>query len=196
MNLAVLAPNIEENNMPNPTNPDANLDVAFSSNTTANNPSLPIAMAYGYTDNLQGGFQGKGQTEETVAPGSTVYFEIFDTASNPTFNIVSATISAVNKHPGAGKANSPFSDTVWSTGTVVATSSPNGGNEVQLSTRRNQATSTGCNVIGTGWGIGPFTVGNFNGQRFEITITVVMRDNASNQKTFTVDPEMVVGEGK
>jgi len=182
--------------MPNGTTPDANLDVSFSSDANPFNSGLPIAMAYGYTDNSQGSYRGKGQTKETVAPGSTVYFEIFDTASSPTFNVVSATISAVNNNPGTGRANSPFSDAAWSTGTVVATRTPAGPNEVQLRGPNNGATSTGCNVTGRNWACGPFTVGNFNGQRFEITISVLMQDGQSNQKTFTVDPEMVVGEGK
>jgi hypothetical protein len=191
-----LPQNKEENNMSNGTTPDANLDVSFSSDVTPNNTALPIAMAYGYTDNLGGSFTGKGQTKETVAPQSTVYFEIFDTAPSPTFNVVSATIAAVNKNPGTGRANSPFTDTAWSTGTIVASASPTGPNGVALTGPNAGASSTGCNIKNSrNWACGPFTVGDYNGQRFEITITVLMQDSNQNQKTFTVDPEMVVDGG-
>ena len=131
-----------------------------------------------------------------MASGSTVYFQIFDAAASPTFNVVSATISAVNKNPGTGRANSPFSGSVWSTGTVVATSTPSGPNGTQLNGPFNGTSSVGCNVSGKCWNVGPFTVGNFNGQKFEITINVLTKDSQQDQKTFTVDPEMVVGEGK
>ena len=183
--------------MPNPINPDdCHLDVAFSSDATANNPALPIAMAYGYTDDLGGSFQGKGQTKETVAPNSQVTFFVFDTAASPTFNVSSVTVSSVNTQPGQGRPSSPFTDTQWSTGTVIASNSSTGSNWVPLGgPGPSTSTSTGCNIQGRNWWLGPFTVGNFQGQRFELTVTVLMQDGQQNSKTFTVDPEMVVGDG-
>ncbi len=174
-----------------------NLDVAFSSDVTPNNPSLPVAMAYGFTDNAdaQSTFRGKGQTKESVPTGSTVSFVIYDTAQSPTYNVTSVQISSVNKSPGVGQANSPFSDSAWANGSITATSNPSGPNQVQLDGPNSPATSTGCNVTGKSWIAGPFTVANLQGQqRFEITITVLTQNAQQSQKTFIVDPEMVVGQ--
>jgi hypothetical protein len=174
-----------------------NLDVAFSSDVIPNTPSLPVAMAYGFTNNAdaQGLFRGKGQTKESVPTGSTVNFVIYDTAQSPTYNVTSVQISAVNK--AGGSIKSPFSDSAWATGSITATSNP-GSNEVQLNGPNSPAISTGCNVTGKSWIVGPFTVANLQGQqRFEITITVLTQNAQQSQKTFIVDPEMAVGtEGK
>jgi hypothetical protein len=170
-----------------------NLDVAFSSDVTPNNPSLPVAMAYGFTDNSQGGvFQGRGQTKDTVQPGDTVNFWVYDTASAPSYNVTSVQISVVNKSPGVGAAKSPFTDTVWANGSITAVSNPS-SSQVQLSGPDVPAFSTGCNVTGKSWGIGGFTVGNFRGQKFEITVTVLTQNAQQSQKSFIVDPEVVVG---
>ncbi|MCA1619690.1 MAG: hypothetical protein LC795_10350 [Acidobacteria bacterium] len=181
--------------MPTPVTTTTNLEVAFSSDVTPAQPTQPVAMAYGYSDNSSGVNSGKGQREETVWEGSSVYFLVFDTAASPTYSVSSVTISAANTRPGTGAANSPFTDAAWSTGTVVATSSPTGPNGVQLSGPTSNVDSVGCNVVGKGWSCGPFTVGTFKGQRFEITINVLTSDSQSHQKTFSVDPEMVVDGG-
>ena len=174
-----------------------NLDVAFSSDVTPNNPSLPVAMAYGFTNNVGGVFGPRGQTKETVPPGSTVSFVFYDTAPSPTYNVTSVQISAVNKSPGVGQAKSPFSDSAWANGSITAVSSPGPG-QVQLNGPNSPAISTGCNVTGKSWVVGAFTVANLQGQpRFEITITVLTQNAQQSQKTFIVDPEVVVeGAGK
>lgn len=194
--------------MPNPPlAPDVcHLDVAFSSDASPIVQSQPIAMAYAYVDNNDPSqtFQGRGQTKVAMAPASTFAFFIFDTAppdpSNPTsvFNVTSVTISSVNKQPGQGKPSSPFTDSQWSTGTVVASGSNSGNanNWVQLyGPGPSMSQSTGCNLYGRNWSVGNFTVGSFNGQRFEITVTVLMSDGNQQTKSFSVDPEVVVGSG-
>jgi hypothetical protein len=173
-----------------------NLDVAFSSDVTPNNPSLPVAMAYGFTNNVGGVFGPRGQTKETLPPGSTVSFVVYDTAPSPTYNVTSVQISAVNKSPGVGQARSPFSDAVWANGSITATSNPSGPNQAQLNGPNSSAISTGCNVTGRSWIVGTFTVANLQGQqRFEITLTVLMQNAQQSQKSFIVDPEMVVDTG-
>ena len=176
-----------------------NLDVAFSSDVTPNDSTLPVAMAYGFTNDKDapGIFKGKGQTKETLPPNSTVYFYVYDTAASPA-SVTSVQVSAVNKAPGQGTAKSPFTPD-WTNGSIIAVSNPN-GSQVQLSGPNGPnplAQSTGCNVKGTSWGIGPFTVANLSGQqKFEITITVLTQ-TGQGQKSFIVDPEMLVGsEGK
>ena len=184
--------------MSNPQPADTcHLDVAFSSDATPANPSAPIAMAYGYTDNLLGSFQGKGQMKETVAPNSLIAFFVFDTAPSPTFNVTSVTVSSVNKHPGQGKPSSPFTDSQWSTGTIVATGSSTGASNWVPLTGPGPSTSqsTGCNVQARNWWLGNFNIGNFPGQSFELTVTVLTTDNNQHTKTFSVDPEMVVDGG-
>ena len=166
------------------------LDVAFSSDTSANDTSLPIAMAYGFTDNTGGTFVGRGQTKSSMQPGSTVGFWVYDTAPNPVNSLTSVQISVVNKSQSPNAPKSPFSDAVWNN--VSSITAPT---QVPLSSRNSPARSTGCNVTGVSWGIGPFTVANLSGQqRFEITVTVVT-PNGQSQKTFTVDPEVVVDSG-
>ena len=168
-----------------------NLDVAFSSDVTVNDPTLPVAMAYGFTNDKDGPYKGQGQTKETLPPNSMVSFVVYDTAASPA-SITSVQISAVNKAPGTGTAKSPFTPD-WANGSVIAVSQPN-GSQVQLQGPNSQMPSTGCNVKGTNWGIGPFTVANLTGQQaFEITITVLTQVGQS-QKSFIVDPEMVVGQ--
>jgi hypothetical protein len=164
------------------------LDVAFSSDVTPNDPTVPVAMAYGFTDNAQGGtFRGRGQTKDTVQTGDTVNFYVYDTAPSPTYNVTSVQISAVNKNPGANSAKSPFSDTAWANGSITAPT------QVPLNGPYSPALSTGCNVKGKSWGIGPFTVANLQGQqKFEITVTVLTQNAQQSQKSFIVDPEMVV----
>jgi hypothetical protein len=172
-----------------------NLDVAFSSDVTPNNASLPVAMAYGFTNNADalGTFRGKGQTKETVPPGSTVSFVVYDTAPSPTYNVTSVQISAVNK--AGGSITSPFSDSAWANGSITAVSNPSGPNQVQLNGPNSSAISTGCNVTGRSWIVGTFTVANLQGQqRFEITITVLTQNAQQSQKSFIVDPEVVVGQ--
>lgn len=173
------------------------LDVAFSSDTTPNDPTLPIAMAYGFTHpDGHGIFRGHGQTKETVPPGNTVYFYVYDTASNPTYNIVSVQISSINKAQGANAVKSPFAEAAWANGLITAVSqpNPNQSSQVQLGAINSPALSTGCNVKGVSWGIGPFTVVQLQGQqRFEFTVTVLMQNAQQAQKTFIVDPEVVVG---
>jgi hypothetical protein len=171
------------------------LDVAFSSHVTPNDPNLPVAMAYGFTDNTGGTFVGRGQRHENVLAAGTVNFYVYDTAHDPTYNVTSVQISVVNKTQGPNAAKSPFSDAVWNNvSSVTAVSQPN-SSQAQLQPPTLQGSSTGCNVKGKSWGVGPFTVANLQGQqRFEITITVITQDGQS-QKSFIVDPEVVVDSG-
>ena len=153
-------------------------------------------MAYGFTDNAQSGaFRGQGQTKDTVQPGDTVFFYFYDTASSPTYTVTSVQISAVNKKPVVGSAKSPFSDSAWANGSITATNTPSGPSQVQLNGPISPGNSTGCNITGKCWNAGPFTVGTFGGQKFEITVTVLTQNAQQSQKTFIVDPEMVVDGG-
>jgi hypothetical protein len=175
------------------TMPQYHLDVAFSSDATPNDPTLPIAMAYGFTNDASGSWLGAGQTKESVPANSPITFYIFDTASDSTFSISSVTIASANKNPGQGSANSPFSDQVWSTGTITASDNPSGPTATQLNGPQNSGTSTGCNVSGRVWSVGPFTVESFSNPavKFEITVTVEGTVNGVTRK-FQVDPEVVV----
>jgi hypothetical protein len=166
-----------------------NLDVAFSSDASiGSDPTQPITMAYGYTNNTSGTWRGAGQTKERLPPNSPAAFGIFDMAPNSAFSITSVTISSANVNPGQGTPNSPFSDSVWSSGTITAT--PSGSGLLQLG-GPNSGPSTGCNITGKGWSVGPFTIGNYHNQRFELTIIIVGTVNGVT-KRFQVDPEMVV----
>lgn len=174
-----------------------NLDVAFSSDVTPNDSSQPIAMAYGYTDDTHGGsFRGQGQRKEKVRPGAKVNFWVYDTASSPT-TVLSVQISAVNSSQGTAK--SPFTDAAWSNGSVTAVPDPSpNSNQLKLNGPNAGASSTGCNIKNsTSWGpLGAFTVGEYEGQRFEFTVTVLTQ-KGQTQQSFIVDPEMAVGtEGK
>jgi hypothetical protein len=169
------------------------LDVAFKSDVTANDQTLPIAMAYGFTaPNAQGAFVGLGQTKETPQANDTVEFWVYDMASPPT-TITSVQISIVNKTQGANAAMSPFSDEVWkNVSSVTAVSNPS-SSQAQLSGPNPSASSTGLNIKDcTSWGITPFTIASLQGQqRFEITITVLTQ-TGQPPKSFIVDPEVVV----
>lgn len=174
------------------------LDVAFNSDVTPNDQTLPIAMAYGFTaPNAQGTFVGLGQTKETPQANDTVEFWVYDMASPPA-TITSVLISVVNKSQGANAAKSPFSDTLWNgVSSVTAVSNPS-PSQAQLSAANSPALSTALNIKDcTSWSITPFTIANLQGQqRFEITITVLTQAGQP-PKSFIVDPEVVVGtEGK
>ncbi|HJQ33844.1 MAG TPA: hypothetical protein VJ866_16810 [Pyrinomonadaceae bacterium] len=179
---------------------DFNLDVAFSSHETPNDPNKPIAMAYGFTDDADqpNTFKGKGQRSLTVPANSQVSFAIYDTAQNPTYDVTSVQISVVNKG-GAGQPKSPFSNSVWANGSITAVKNNPGPGQLQLppSTPYPGAFSTGCNIKNaTSWDIGSFTVATLQGrQAFDITIHVVTQNGQQSQKSFKVDPEVVVEGG-
>jgi len=178
---------------------DFNLDVAFSSDVNPDDPNLPVAMAYGFTRKDHGAYTGKGQTHQTAPPNSLVAFAIYDTAQNPSYNVASVQISAANK--AGGGPNSPFSDPAWANGSITAVSNPGPG-QVKLNGPNPSATSTGINIKSIpgstyrSWTIGPFTTANLVGQqRFQITVTVLTQNGQQSQKSFKVDPEVVVEGG-
>ncbi|HWW74377.1 MAG TPA: hypothetical protein VNZ44_03220 [Pyrinomonadaceae bacterium] len=182
-----------------------NLDVAFSSDVTPDDPNLPVAMAYGFTREDHGTYKGKGQGHQNATPGSQVSFAIYDTSQSSAFNVTSVQISAANKDTGG--AQSPFNP-AWPNGSITAVSSPNPSNPGQtklngpnLPNSSPAPASTGINIKSvTGstcrsWTVGPFTIASLAGpQTFRIIITVLTQ-NGQQSKTFKVDPEVIVEGG-
>lgn len=150
------------------------LDVAYASNTAPSESEQPIALAYGFAETAGSSthFVGQGQMGEVVPLGSDIYFGIFDTATPPG-TVTRIEISFANL--------SPFS---WKT---MIFSDEKDGNPIPE--YQDDQSSAGCNVMGRGWQLGPFT--SVNEVIGECTVEVTaQRDNGSQQ--FRVDPRIIV----
>lgn len=158
------------------------LDIAYQSDISVVDTTKPISMAYGFVQQISGGYQGKGEkVDQRINVGDLVGFAIYDTASNPS-PISSVVITCEDvTNPNSKTGMDPFG---WSTpGTFT---SPNTG----LS---SGGTSTGCNMYGYYLIVGNFTSqskGQGKGQKktYDITITVTLQ----NGRVFQVDPDMDV----
>ena len=178
------------------------LEVAFQSNATPAAAERPVTMAYAFTDAEPGRIveadaQNLNLVHKRVPKGSRFYFGIFDTAIHPAGTtppeVAAVTIDCAKADTTDG--DSPFvADpdglNSWWLNKNSITAKRDRPDACPVQPQPGQLVmSTGCNVIGRHWYVGPFNA--FKEGAYEFTVTV----NLDNGRTFMVDPEMVVGDG-
>lgn len=170
------------------------LDVTFSSDVNPADDTMPVALAYGYADDTEGKLNGTGQRKEIVHPNASVVFDVFDTVPSAASNVASVELTVKNKDP-----NSPYVSPFKSDPGSQYLSWPKGENQFTVNNDNGlkfvgtDQKSFGCNIKGSEWSVGPFLVDEIQGesQEFEISVLVKLQNN----KTYMVDPEMVVKGG-
>ena len=166
------------------SNKPCGLDMSFASNQTTN-----TQMDWAFADDPSGAptgpWVGQGHVKEQMPQNSPLHFSLFDTASygqgqNPP-TISQVTITSKDKKTGTPAT--PFSGQ-----SNPATYTPGNGG---LIGPVPNAYSTGLNLQGVrGWQVGPFTADQKGHYGFTVDVTL------SNGYQYSVDPEVVVGEGK
>lgn len=151
------------------------LDVAFSSDVTPQWQNQPIAMAYGFVTQDEGGVWGEGiQTVETMQVNDQVWISVYDFAP---------AACTVNKIMIVFNYGSPFA---WDTREIP-------GDESLPNSIFPQG-SPGVNWFdGTAWMFGPYLAESAG--EFEFTVSAYVTDSNGNEKEFKVDPEIIVEGG-
>lgn len=157
----------------------ASLDLAVNSQAT---PALTnnMAMGYGFAQQVDGVWTGLGQTHLTLLTGAQFSFGVYDEAiissggSAATLNSIQITFT-----PKDGTtATSPFNG-VGSTLTITSF------------TQLTNPISVGCDIqTPFGWTTSSYTADNLGD--FELLVTVQITPSGGSQKTFEVDPRIIV----
>lgn len=161
------------------------LDVAYGSNAATRDTAIS-AMAFGFakwiTDSQQRSYYTEqGQRPEAIPIGSLFTFNVLDTDSEAW-----GSPEIIEIHFNGETC--PFDNTIWINGMFTV---PGDGDSI----KQSNATSAGCNLIGTMWQIGPFTAVNPGKFDCTVTVTVLSNDGKGTRKRFQIDPEMDVEAG-